>query len=283
MNRVAYCITTMKRPQALERLLLSIAAHRPEASVHVADQNENFDDAYYESLAGKLTEAGLAEGLAVYSLPFDCGVSAARNFLADSTPHEYKLILDDDFVFTDDTDIDALVRLLDAYPEAGAAGGSVIRGGSVRNGGSRLEKRGACLFELPIRDPLEEHDGIRFWRTNCVPVFVLMREELCAQVQWDPNLKTAGEHFDFFLRMEETPYVVLHAPDVTVDHPPIEAEPSYRQLRLRGEFLKRMMRKHDIVRQQVVDGTVTELGPDGELTRYSELNPGVKIRSRTDR
>jgi hypothetical protein len=272
LTDIDYCVTTMDRPRALERLLLSIAAHRPEASIHVADQSESFDPARHDGLAERLRKAGFRERPVVHRLPFDCGVAAARNHLLDSTPSKYKLSLDDDFLFTKRTNVDAMARLLDAHSEAGVVGGCVTRNGQVRNVGTNFERCGdASLRQLLPAGPFEEYGGIRFRRTDCVPLFVLMREELFAHLRWDPDLKTGGQHFDFFLRMQATPYSVLYTPDVAVDHPPIEAGPSYRRLRSRGEFLGQMLVKHRLTRLQAVNGTVFELRPDGQLTMYCEL------------
>jgi GT2 family glycosyltransferase len=266
MTRVDYCIPTINRPQALERILLSLAAHRPEASVHVADQSDPFDAAFHEELAERLRSAGLRKPPTVHRLPFDCGVSVARNHLVDSTPSEYKLVVDDDGVFTERTDVDAMVRLLDALPEAGAVAGTVTRDGEAVFFGHRLEVRGATLHQLADDGPYEVRDRVRFKRVDCLPNCALMRRELFDHVRWDPNLKTAAEHFDFYLRMKETSYTVLYAPDIIGEHPPLEVDTPYRDLRLRGEFVIQMMHKHDLTRIQMLDGTVLALAPGGELT-----------------
>jgi len=274
MSRVDCCITTMNRPQALERMLISMAIHWPDASVHVADQSENFDPAGHERLAERLEQAGLRQRPTVHRLPFDCGVSVARNYLVDSTPSEYKLIIDDDGVFTEQSDAGTLVRLLDAHPDAGAASGTVARNGRATNLGTRLERQGRDLHQIADRSPFDEHEGIRFKRVDCLPNCALMRQELFTQVRWDPALKTAAEHFDFYLRMkEETPYTVLYTPDVVGEHPAQETDMSYRQFRWRAEFLKRMMVKHDLERLKVLDGTILELRPDGELVKYPRGGP----------
>jgi GT2 family glycosyltransferase len=278
MSRIDYCVTTMDRPQALERLLLSLAAHRPEAGVHVADQSESFDAEGHERLAERLLAAGLCQVPTIHRLPFDCGLSAARNHLVDSTPGAYKLALDDDFVFDERTDVDAMARLLDAFPTVGVVGGSVSRNGRIRNVGTLLRKCEGSLCQLPVADPLKEHGGVRFRRTDCVPMFALMRREVFSHVRWDPALKVAGEHFDFFLRLSETSFTVLHTPDAIVDHPPIDAEPGYRLLRWRGELLARMLNKHGLTRIEAINGVVTELRPDGELVQYCRLE-GQRSRS----
>lgn len=267
MSDVDYCITTMDRPAALERLLLSVAARHPDASIHIADQSREVDHAANDRLAWRLADGGLLERPTIHRLPFDCGVSAARNHLMESTTATYKLLLDDDFVFCGTTHVDAMVRLLDAHPESGLVGGSVSRNGRIRNVGTLLRKRGRTVCQLPAPERCDEHDGIRFKRTDCVPVFALARRELAKHVRWDPALKTAGEHFDFFLRMQDTPYGVLYAPDVTIDHPPLQLESSYLELRWRREFMQKMLAKHGVSRFEALDGAVIELQPDGTLTR----------------
>lgn len=270
MTAVDYCITTIDRPRALERMLLSIATHRPEASIHVADQSEAFDAAAHERLAERLAEAGLRHPPTVHRLPFDCGVSAARNHLVESTPSEYKLVVDDDGVFTEHTDVDAMVALLEAVPEAGAIGLTVYGEGGTVSVGTRLERRGATLRQFVDEEPFEERAGIRFKRVDCLPNCVLARRELFDDVRWDPVLKTAAEHFDFFLRMQETPHSALYAPDVSGKHPSLDVDPHYKKLRWRGEFLKLMLVKHGLTRLEMPNGVAWELGTDGELVRRTD-------------
>jgi glycosyl transferase family 2 len=267
----------MDRPEALERLLLSVAAREPDALIHVADQSQSFDLDRHEALGKRLVAAGLHRRPRVHRLPFDCGVTAARSHLIESTGADYLLSLDDDFVFTAETDVGALVQLLDARPDAGVAGGSVVGSAGARNVGTRLRRHGeSSLHQTEAQGPFEECHGIRFTQVDCVPMFALMRRELFAEISWDPALKTSGEHLDFFLRMQDTRFGVLYAPDVTVDHPPSGAAPDYVQRRLRGEFLERMLAKHGLRQLKAVSGTVFELRPDGELTMYCELGPKVE-------
>ena len=48
-------------------------------------------------------------------LPFDCGLSASRNWICDHTAGNV-LMLDDDFEFTQDTKVELLQDVLDAEP-----------------------------------------------------------------------------------------------------------------------------------------------------------------------
>ncbi len=266
MSDIAFCITTMERPAALEAMLLSIAEHQPDAPVYIADQSRDVDAASYDALASRLLESGLRRRPELHRLPFDCGLSAARNHLVESTPEKYKLILDDDFRFTRRTDAAALARLLEAVPEAGAVGGGVGRDGRIPHRGTMLVREGKTLRQLPARGPEEEQHDLRFMRVDCVPNFVLFRAEVFERIRWDPALKIAGEHIDFFLRFQETPFKVLYSPETTVDHQPRQLQPDYRRLRWRGDFIRQVLIKHDLDRLERVSGKVVELRPDGSLT-----------------
>lgn len=243
LSRIDLCVTTFKRPQAIERLIRSIGDRFPGASVHVGDQNSTVDHRFYEQLA---LRAGLAEPIRVHDLDFDCGLSAARNELVARTEGEYKLIIDDDFVFTERTRIELLALLLDGRPEAGLVGCRMVaRSGRERQVKAHLEKDGGTLWNRHDRSVFRHEAGVRFVVVDFVANFILARRELLAGVQWDPSLKVF-EHLDFFLRVKESPFEVLFTPDVVVDHHDVDGEPDYHRFRQRVIYKDRMMRKHGL-------------------------------------
>ncbi|NLT07381.1 MAG: glycosyltransferase family 2 protein [Solirubrobacterales bacterium] len=277
VDRVAFCVTTFMRPAALGRLLASIAEHVPAARVHVADQGGGLDDAGYDRLWRDLRARGLLYRPVVERLPFDCGVSAARNRLVDLAPGEFKLILDDDFVFTADTRVERFVALLDHRPDAGVVGGRVTRDGDENRFDLRFERAGGLLREVPEDGPFLSHDGIRYREADCVVNFALMRAEVFERVRWDPRLKIA-EHEDFFLRLLDTPFRVLHTPDVTVDHPPPDLDGDYPSFRNRPEFVVTSMVKHGLHRVETVNGLVAELDAERLVLRLP--GGGALVHSR---
>lgn len=269
-DRVDFCITTFKRPDAVARLLRSIAPRYPAAAIHVADQNEAVDDEPYDGLWAELRAAGLVRRPEVSHLGFDCGVSVARNHLVTTTPRDYKLILDDDFAFTDDTAIERFVALLDAHPEAGVVGGNVIGGGEALSFDFRIDTRDATFRPIVDHSPFVTHDGIRYRETDCVVNFALMRRELFDHVLWDPQLKV-GEHGDFYLRMLDTPYTVLHTPDVAVDHLEPGQNPDYARYRDRHMgFLAKAMAKHGLTKIETLTGSTIELRPEALVLRAAD-------------
>jgi Glycosyl transferase family 2 len=263
-DHVDFCITTFKRPDALKRLLYSIAAHYAGAAIYVADQNEALDRAFYADLTSGLIEEGLETCPTVFDLQFDCGISVARNHLVRSTPRAYKLILDDDFVFTHETRLERFLSLLDANGQAGVVGGVVNCDGHRRRFDFRIERRGQTLRQIADDSTFRDHQGIRYRPTDSVLNFALMRQALFEHTQWDPELKVA-EHLDFYLGVMEGPYSVLFTPDVVVDHPPLQRDPAYVAYRYREEFFTKAFRKHRLTRVETIGGEVVELGADGAI------------------
>ena len=268
-TQVDFCVPTFKRPKAVERLLLSIAAHYPLANIYVADQNETLDREFYGQLGDKLAKVGLVKDISVEQLPYDCGLSYARNQLVLNSPSPYKLILDDDHVFTTQTDITKFVRLLEAHPRAGIVGGRVTHNGRDQPFEFNLEKTGDTLMQVADGQELEEENGVRYKKTGCVHNFALMRKTLFDHIRWDPELKVT-EHMDFYLRMKEVPYYILYTPDVLIEHPPVERDGDYEGLRRRTEFLARMLRKHGARRVRYLNGDVREVADDGSITIYRD-------------
>jgi GT2 family glycosyltransferase len=295
MDHVDFCLTTFKRPKAVERLILSIGERYPNARIYLGDQNESLDRRFYENLASR---SGLISAPELHHLDFDCGLSTARNHLVINTPSTYKLILEDDFVFSELTDISAMVNLLDAFPEAGVVGGGVAQDGRTLYPRFMLHREHGILTQVPDRRPYLDYRGTRYSVVDFVSNFALVRRDLFGHVWWDPNLKVF-EHADFYLRVKESPYKTLFTPDAIIGHSTDVDNPDYRYFRQRTVYIERMLRKHDLYRMEVgwfprngrqlnrgeigrvprerldrarFGGEVTELRPDGSLVRHVEFD-----------
>lgn len=267
---VDFCITTFKRPEALRRLLISIAKWYPMANVYVADQNKVLDRVFYKQLRLDLSEAGLIKRLSVESLPYDCGVSYARNYLVLSTPNKYKLILDDDMEFSRETDIGKMIQIMESNERIGVVGGLVRQLGYDMHFEFTPEKKGDTVFHQTENTNWKMHNGIKYRKTGCVLNFALFRKDLFQHIQWDNKLKVS-EHLDFYLRMKPVPYMIMYVPGVTIEHPPAGRNEDYKELRQRDEFQIMMFKKHGIKRVRYENGQIVELTPDGSLKRYKEL------------
>ena len=240
IKKVDFLIKTFERPECLEKLLFSIAKFYPDARTYIADDSKRFDKQKYLHLYAKLLEVGLKNKPVAFNLGYDVGLSRARNFLVENTYGAYKLLLDDDFIFTKDTDVIKFVETLDNNPDIGVVGGALRQEGKIRHYEGFLEHSGGTLRykALKANEPLNYCDII----FN----FALFRKEVFEIIKWDDDIKIQGEHTDFFLRLKELQtWIVAYLPEVVVDHEQIFNE-DYKIMRARTQFLHKLFTKHSL-------------------------------------
>jgi GT2 family glycosyltransferase len=107
MRDVTFGITTFDRPTLLANLIRSIKKRYPLARIVVANN-------------GRI-KPQLPDAVKLLNLEFDCGLSRARNALVDQLETKYLQILEDDFLFTDETRIETLQEVLESDSEVGGA------------------------------------------------------------------------------------------------------------------------------------------------------------------
>jgi len=238
LENVDFLITTMERPQCIKKLLQSIYQFYPDIGnqVYIADQSEQFNPSQYKIGKEKAIK-----------LPHDCGLSCARNYLFDNTPNKYKLLLDDDFVFNENTNIEKLVQVIE-HTDADVVGGSVINPGN---------KRVKYEYEIDVRDgiihmnnlttPILTYNGIKYRESDIVMNFGIFKKNMG---KWNPDLKVM-EHLAYYVANK--PYTI-YVPEVKVDHEAIRAS-NYNKYRNRKQYLKLAMKSNN----------VTEVYTEGKL------------------
>lgn len=256
---VDFLITTFKRKEYLERLLFSIAEFYPQAKIFIADQNERFDVKYYKDLWNRLFDAGIVHKPSALAIGFDAGISKSRNRLIEETSGKYKLILEDDFIFREETDIENMMDLLEMDEKIGIVGGAMKQNNKIVHFEFKLEIIDGVLYQRDDGNDIKEFKGIEYKETDCVLNFALMRNEMFdKKIKWDNDLKTT-EHTDFFLRIKKSPWKVIYTHDVIIGHDHKENSPEYQKMRDRREFLVLMMYKHKLKKLQYLNGHVYEL------------------------
>jgi len=263
-----FLITTFERPEALEKLLISIIKYYPDANIIIGDQSKKFKVKKYQELWKKLFDAGLQNKPTAHNLPYDCGLSFARNFLIEHSEAKYKLILEDDFEFTEDTKIETMVKLLKNRPKTGIVGGEVIKDGIVTPFEFKFAKKGDLMQQESDGDNWENIDNVKVKPTGSVMNFMMVRREVFLDVKWDPAIKIHGEHTDFFWRLSETDWEILFTPEVKINHIH-NSNDNYKPFRKRREFYKKVFRKHNITKFKYLNGQVYELIGD-DFKHYRE-------------
>lgn len=278
---VDFCIKTFERHECVAKLVMSIAKHAPRANILVADDSHGFRGSFYRQLWREAMDAGLKTKPTAFNLGYDAGLAYGRNFLVEKSSAEYLLMLDDDFVFTADTDISKMVAVLENNPSIGVVGGCVVQAGQERHFEGRLTMTSSRLAIEHDEDKAfwRESAGVRYRLTDVVWNFALWRRRVFDNLRWDSSFKISGEHLDMFHRLKtETNWQVAYCPAVKVLHdqvtptpPPVTANepkrPTYEQMRRRDEFLKLVFAKYRIKQIGIFDLTI-EIQSDGTLRRF---------------
>lgn len=223
LDRITFGITSFERPRLLEQLVASIRRRYPQARILVADNGRQ--------------KANLPEDVRVLNLEFDCGLSRARNAMIDNLETEFLLLLEEDFLFTDETRVEPFVEILDSDEEIGMIGGA-MRGSSGRLGLY-------CLDIDIFREVMYVQDSTRRMRVTPYGTsyrvcdiawnFGLFRKEFLATNRWDDRLKV-GEHAAYFHQVKQRgQWRVAATPSVVIYHIPDQRTEHYRKHRHRAK------------------------------------------------
>jgi glycosyltransferase involved in cell wall biosynthesis len=183
-------ITSYNRPDYLIRCIKSIRAFYHSIDIIVVDNSDSFDHTIVEPFNVKTIDA-----------PTECGASMARNIGIKHATSEYIFIIEDDTIFTKNTDLSKLLNTLMEsnvdivspllLEHIGADEYTTYRyqGNFKRNYYNRqvliepvnIDANSVCVMDLLPQT-------IMFKRAN--------------NYEWDNNLKVY-EHFDFFWRVKQ--------------------------------------------------------------------------------
>jgi len=260
MDDIDFLITHFERKECLENLLFSIAKYCPNANITIADQSKKFIAKYYIDLYHRLNLAGLKNKPKAFNIGYDSGLSYSRNFLIENTHRKYKLILEDDFVFTDKTDIQQFVKYLEENIEHGVVGGSVVEHGYEIPFVHDFKKKGKTLRHEIITDIND---------VGCVLNFFLAKKEIFDDILWDELIKINGEHTDFFYRLSQTKWKIAFLADVRINHDKIQ-DRSYKDMRARKDGLIYMLKKNGLNKMIYVDGFTYEIDKNDNLINYRQ-------------
>jgi len=204
----------------------SIRKYYPDVAIAIADDSE---------CAAICTTKTMHK----YALPFDVGLSAGRNYLVDRIETPYTVMLDDDFVFTEQTDLERWLHAMkrDKY--------ALIGGCCVRPDGREQHYEGYMVDDRKRR----ALRLIRLVPTDLAPVhitlnFFIAQTSILRAVRWDERFKV-GEHEDFFWRLSRK-FRVGYDPHVRIVHHRGERSKRYQQHRNKRahNFQQEALAKH---------------------------------------
>jgi hypothetical protein len=239
LDDVCFGITAFQRPHLLTQLVHSILRNYPLASIVVADNGRK--------------KAVLPDNVRVLNLPFDCGLSAARNALTRAVKTKLMLLLEEDFFFLPSTRIEPLLEVLNHDAEVGVVGGGMLApSGQTVAYAMDIEvfRDTMCVRESNHRQRVTS-SGTPYRICDLIWNFALFRKEMLADHAWDETLKV-GEHTPYFNEVRKAArWRVACCPETVIHHVPDRRSDEYRSYRLRArELFHQYLRRNGLCHYQ---------------------------------
>ena len=234
-REVTIGITAFGRPHCVERLVSSIRRYYPTVKILIADNGD------------QPAQVPGDPQLTYLCLPYDCGLSASRNAIIDHLQTPYLWLLDDDFVFSGESDATPFLDVLDADPAIGVAGGVIHdhranRAGVVSCTWALDFERGedGKLYGRAATSPARRTPaGTHYYLADTIHNFCVFRREMLLEHRWDERLKVQ-EHFDYYLQVQAAArWKVACVESVRVNHFR-ESDPTYNLHRNRNQEFYRL-------------------------------------------
>lgn len=197
-RRTTAIVATYERPNHLDTLIHSFRSSYPGLPFVVADNSVNKyprNDVDYLKI-----EAG-------------SGISISRNQALSRVTSEFTLLVDDDHICLPETRID---RMIDFLLKNNI---DLIAGRTIETRSEQFDFYGCYQFD---RNTIYHYIGVasvqhaQWEQFDVTPNFFVARTAMLKQIAWDPNLRFAKEHDDFFLRAREANFKVSYLPDVSL-------------------------------------------------------------------
>ncbi len=211
-NRVTAIVPVFLRKQCLFNLITSIRKFYPKLKIIVGYQGD-----FGEKIKDDLVE--------IIFLPFDCGLSYSRNELVKKVDTEYTLLLDDDFVFIEETILEKLLDVFAYEKDIGIVGGRLkdksyekffIFAGEILSSIYFEELREKGFLEY------RKINNLNFGFADIIYNFFIAKTKVLKKYKWDNRHLIWSEHLDFFLNLKLNSKVkVAFVPEVIVEHKPL--------------------------------------------------------------
>lgn len=234
---VTVAVVSFRRFACLAELLRSIRAHYPDLRVIVADQSG--PDARTDEQAQWCRRHPQVQWL---ELPFDCGLSAARNAAIAQVRTPYVWLMDDDFQILPCTDAMAALHLLQEV-----SGAELVAGPLYDLAAGRMTDWAAMLTIEPGPPPVVRSSAPGLWRrskrgTLWRPVgrflnSFIARTQTLRRVPWREQLKIRGEHRVHLADLVRHGVSCIETPSLTLAHQAQRrGDATYQQMRSRRDW-----------------------------------------------
>jgi len=199
--KIAILLTTFLRDELLYQSIDSIKKNYSEDYLLlIADQGHktNQKELYYNNLKKEIN-------CEIYWLPFDCGISYARNYLvqqANQLEIPYCLLFSDSLLFAENYNWKPIIDFLESNQKFGLVGFSAKNEPDTWRGTITLVPNQYFLVDIPEEKPIV-YNGINLLPVEMVSNFFLSKTKVLLDNPWDDELKLM-EFEDFFWRLKTT-------------------------------------------------------------------------------
>ena len=212
-NKIGIILTTFLRDDLMYKIVQSVLDHwNKDYILFVGNQSYQTDEERMKGFSNfglNITNISRVD-VRYYNLPYDCGLSYARNYLVQKA-HEakcnYIFLTADSYEFRD-YDFSKLIEFLESNKDNGIIG-FVEENKPDPNWKYDLELvPNNCFLLKKPRRKIIEFKSLKFQPCDVVQNFFLAKTETLLKCSWDNELKLT-EHEDFFYRLKnETSYKV---------------------------------------------------------------------------
>ncbi len=242
-TRIAVIVTAISTSVRLRLFVESVQKYYPFIPIYIGIQG---------GLTPPIDDLRGRSGIKIIDLPFDIGLSAARNALVSHTREPFVLICDDDFIFGPDNGLESALSIFDSYPDVLVVGGRVTHFEYVED--KMFERSEKLLAHNLVYDPLSftliqypinllmpphmSHRGSSLLFCDMVPNFCIIKKEVIENysVRWDEKIKINAEHVDYFLQLKAIPTArIAYYEGFSVEHHRRQTD-AYKSLRGRLDF-----------------------------------------------
>ncbi len=239
-KNIAILVTTFLRDAMMYKTIQSIIDNFPDnCKLFIADQGYQTDEKTitYDYFKSQIP-------CEIHYLPFDCGLSYARNFLvnkANELGFQYCMISSDSIQFTGKYNFNNIIELLESNKEYALCGFELEN--SVCPWEFDIDVKPDGIHLLPSIDTVSFEEKTYKIVEICRNIF-LAKTDVLLKNNWDNELKL-GEHEKFFIDLKQINCKVLWTDSIKFRKNNMGGSEEYRVYRKRLEFYLKLL-KHKL-------------------------------------
>lgn len=233
-NNIGCMVINFLRPDATIKCIDSLLIQIPDIQIYLGDQD----------IHSKLKDYYQIPNIHYYSLPYDCGISVARNQLITQALKDgcdYFMWIDNDFVFDNNFNLSHAITILEQNKKIGVVGGSLKKNGVLCNYERFMyyDRPRGILTYVPIKytHPKPKYiNDIEYYDCDITFNFCVAKKELWEnpQLRWNEKIKVKYEHSTFFLLLQQySNYKVAYCPSFSAHHEHVGTQ-QYQNFRMRS-------------------------------------------------